>query len=155
VIDPLELIGRRLDAVTGSWLHHPDGSRSLLHVWLRFDTLGPIRLCTPSHDVTLELNTPHDSYAMDECGHVVVESAPPDFTANRFVGKRVEDGGHVHEPLINASIGFVLHFDDGILRVRNVCDELAFDTDQPRPRSSGSAARTAEADLRSVVSEQE
>ncbi len=143
VINAQELIGKKLLRVTTSWHQFPDAEPSLLHMWLHLDDLGIVRFHTPDDGLDLRLDEPHEPYDMDEYGHVTVEDDSPAFPVSRFISQRIVDVREVWHLGIGRSVGLVLCFATGNIRVLNLADELVLSLDD--------SLGPAEAELREVT----
>jgi hypothetical protein len=134
VISADELVSRKLLRVTVSWhTHSGDGHASLVHMWWHMSELGPVRFHTaPDDSLELTLDQPHDSYDMDEYGHVIVGPAPEDFLMSRFIGQSVRGVHRIADHRIEAEIGLRLELDHGEVRILNLGDELVI-TDAALP----------------------
>ncbi|WP_169986858.1 hypothetical protein [Microbispora sp. H10836] len=114
-----ELVGRRLEQVTLSLHEHSSADEpSLVHMWLHVSGLGSVRFHTaPDDSVELALDQPHGDYDMDECGRVVVASAPQAFPMSGFLGQSIRAVRHIVDRHLDAEIGLVLEFDHGRVSV--------------------------------------
>ncbi|GAA2628601.1 hypothetical protein [Paractinoplanes durhamensis] len=120
--------GRRLEAVTEARFWHqgrraPD-AESLLHAWLFFEYLMPVRLHGRGDQLLLDHQDPHSSYAMDNDGETKVGPAqPPDLLAS-FVGERLIDGAVIeNRDGRPGCAGLILRFDRGDLVIETLADE--------------------------------
>ncbi|MGV9313908.1 hypothetical protein ACWDR0_17220 [Streptomyces sp. NPDC003691] len=121
-----DLVGKRLLRVTTSWHRYGDEDRSLLHLWLHLEGLGPVQCHTPGTGLSLRTDRPHEPYSMGEYGSVLVETDTPETPLTRYLGEPIGtvreiryDDGRVRFPA-----GLALCFPEGTIRLLALDDEL-------------------------------
>jgi hypothetical protein len=125
--EPEAIVGHTLAGVSSSW-HEFEGSRSAepVHVWLRLDGLGTLRL----HTLNGLVITPDDvgePYDMGEHGRLLVEESGPSALIER-VGERVEGVSRLDQAPPGASVGMVLHFQRASVGIADLGDDLVVAT---------------------------
>lgn len=132
MINPEDMVGRRLLQVTTSWHHYQETEPSLLHMWLHLDGLGPVRFHTPGDGLALEIDQPHGPYDMDEYGHTTVEDDLPDFPMSPFVGQQILSVREIRyqDGNLDFATGITVQFSGGNIRILNLADEIILAHDQ-------------------------
>lgn len=132
MINPEDMVGRRLLQVTTSWHHYQETEPSLLHMWLHLDGLGPVRFHTPGDGLALEIDQPHGPYDMDEYGHITVEDDLPDFPMSPFVGQQILSVREIRyqDGNLDFATGITVQFSGGSIHILNLADEIILAHDQ-------------------------
>ena len=123
-IDPDQLVGKRVERVTGSWFVNETGVRDLVHAWLNVEGLGDVRFHT-LNGFRLDLSEPTAPYEMPELGaRVVVDPGTPaslaaivDHVIDGVLRLRGERYGH--------RISIVIKTRAGAVAIADVGDDLA------------------------------
>lgn len=127
-----DLIGRRLQQVTTAWHHYSDDERSLLHLWLHLEGLGPVLFHTPGTGLSLRVDQPHGPYSMAEHGSVSVVDDSPDVPVTRFVGQPIRSVREIgyEDGRVDFTAGLTLQFPSGSIRLLGLDDDLVIAHDQ-------------------------
>ncbi|WP_460629660.1 hypothetical protein [Intrasporangium mesophilum] len=122
-IDAEAMIGHTLAGVSSSW-HEFEGRRSAgpVHVWLRLDGVGALRL----HTLNGLVITPDDvdvPCAMGDYGRMLVESSGPTPLIERL-GEPIEAVTRLDQSPPGMTVGVVLQFAGGSVGIADLGDEL-------------------------------
>ena len=126
-IEPEATVGHTLAGVSSSW-HEFEGRRSAepVHVWLRLDGLGTLRLHT-LNGLVMTPDGVDEPYDMGEHGRLLVNESGPSALIER-VGERVDGVSRLVQYPPGASVGMVLHFQRGSVGIADLGDELVVAT---------------------------